>query len=103
MGTYIMQAADERVLAPNCSFMFHIGSIGYADNHPQIVRNWVKYDEYLDGVCDSILMDKIREKHPEFKDKKFKEMNMFDTILTAQEAIDLGLADRLLRDGELSE
>jgi ATP-dependent protease ClpP protease subunit len=41
-------------------------------------------------------MNRIREKHPEFKEKKFKEMNVFDTILTAADAVELGLADAIL-------
>lgn len=96
MGSYILQAADHRVLAQHSVVMFHAGSEGFGSNHPEIVKRWLNYNEKMGHRLDNILMARIREKHPEFKEKKFKEMNFFDTILSAQEAIDLGLADAIL-------
>jgi ATP-dependent Clp protease protease subunit len=103
MGAYLMQAADERVLAPHCVFMFHEGMEGHSHNHPKIIEKWMAYNKKFGVKLNQILLEKMRIKNPDLKEKKFNEMNLFDAIYDAQEAIDAGLADRLLRDGELSE
>lgn len=95
MGCIILQAADERILMPHAVVMFHEGYEGHAVNHPQIVRKWVHFNERYCAALDAILMARIREKHPKFKGKTFREMNLFDTILTAEEAVELGLADKV--------
>lgn len=100
MGSYILQAGDKRILAKNSTVMIHEGTLDLPPNeHPRIVKQWFKY--YFDvqePALNAILMDRIREKHPEFKDRKLEEMCKFDTILTPQQAIDLGLADEILED-----
>jgi ATP-dependent Clp protease protease subunit len=104
MGAYIMQAADERVLAPNCLFMFHIGYDGYQSNHPKIIDAWREfYKKKLSPVLDSILLDAINTKRVEeekelMTKEEFERHNDFDTILTAQEAVDWGFADKILGD-----
>lgn len=98
MGCIILQAADERILMPHAIVMFHMGYESHGDNHPEIVRKWVKFNEKYAVALDAILMERIREKHPRFKGKTFKEMNLFDTILTAQEAVELGLADKVFEN-----
>jgi ATP-dependent protease ClpP protease subunit len=45
---------------------------------------------------EQMYLAKIRVKHPDFKLKKLQEMLNFDTILSAQESVDLGLADKIL-------
>lgn len=96
MGCIILQAADERILAPHSVVMFHEGYDGYNSNHPEIIRRWVKFNERYANFLDNILLTKIKEKQPDLKDKKFQELNVFDTIFTAQEAVDFGLADKIL-------
>lgn len=96
MGCIILQAADERILAPHSVVMFHEGYDGHGRNHPEIIRRWVKFNERYSFKLEKILLDKIREKQPDIKEKKLKELNMFDTIFTAEEAVAFGLADRVL-------
>lgn len=96
MGCIILQAADYRVLAPHAVVMFHEGTDSYAQNHPEIIKRWINFNEKYYKLINKIVIDRIKQKKPEFKDKKFEELNLFDTILTAQEAIDMGLADEVL-------
>lgn len=96
MGCVILQAADLRVMAPNSIMMFHIGEESYSSNHPEIVRRWVKFNERFGKRVDAILAERIRVKHPELKDKKLREMALFDNILLAEEAVELGLADEVM-------
>lgn len=96
MGAVIFQAADERVMAPNAKCMIHYGYSGNAMNHPKIINNWTEEGKKIDKVMAEIFLNKIREKHPEFKMSKMDKMLDFDTILSAKETVELGLADKIL-------
>jgi ATP-dependent protease ClpP protease subunit len=96
MAGYILQAADYRIMAPNSVFMMHEGTRGLPSDHPRIVKNWNKYYDKVDEILFNLYLNKIKEKHPEFSKKKLDDMLKFDTILTALETVDLGLADKVL-------
>jgi ATP-dependent Clp protease protease subunit len=96
MGCIILQAADKRILSKHAVTMFHRGYSSYPTNHPEINRRWVEFDEKYKLLLEKILLDKIREKHPDFREKKLVELNLFDSIYLPQDAIDLGLADAIL-------
>jgi ATP-dependent Clp protease protease subunit len=96
MGSYILQSADERVMSKSSVFMIHQGSDnGYGLSHKRSAKNWMDFNQKYNLDMDMILLDRIREKHPDFKKKKFDEMMQFDTIFTAEETVSLGLADRV--------
>ena len=102
MGAYILQAADERVLAPNCTFMFHVGYEGHSSNHPKIVEAWREFYKYkVTPKLNSILLEAINNKRredkvPEMTEEEFDKYNDFDTILTSEEAVQWGFADKIL-------
>ena len=95
MGSLIMQVADDRVMAPLSRMMVHYGTWGYYDNSKSSY-NWADEGKKIDKWMVDLYLGKIREKHPGFTRKKVDEMLNFDTILDAQETVDLGLADRVL-------
>lgn len=95
MGSIILQAADERVMAPNSRMMIHYGTWGIND-HPKIVYKWADEGKKFDAWMENLYFEKIKQKHPNHSLAKVKEMCNFDTFLTAQEAVDLGLADKIL-------
>lgn len=102
MGAVIMQAADERVMAPGAVFMMHMGTDAYPDLHPKIIENWVEFTKKkYNPMVNNLLYRRMVQKNPKLTPAQFDKMNMFDTILMAQDTIDLGLADRLLEDGEM--
>jgi len=45
---------------------------------------------------ERIYLDKIREVLPKFRTDKLRSLLSVDTILTPEEAIELGLADKIL-------
>lgn len=95
MGALILQAADNRVMAPNSRFMIHYGfdSLhGTAKN----VERWMEESKKLSKLAEDLLLERIREKHPTFKAEQLKAMLDPDTILDAQETVNLGLADEVL-------
>ena len=102
MGSIILQAADERVLAPNSRIMIHYGYMGMPETHTKIYQKWSDECKKLDAWQDELFLSKIHKKHKDFKLKKLQKMLDFDTILTAKEAVELGLADKILGEEENS-
>ncbi len=96
MGAVILQAADHRVMAPNAKFMIHYGTAGSADTHSKIYQKWAKEYEKVDTAMEDIFLEKIHTKHPTFKREELEKLLDYDTILTAQETVNLGLADEVL-------
>lgn len=100
MGAVILQAADDRVMSPNAKFMMHYGTMGLNATHSKIFDKWSEENKKLNEDMETIFLTKIQEKHPTLKTKKLEEMLNFDTILTAQETVALGLADKILTGEE---
>jgi ATP-dependent Clp endopeptidase proteolytic subunit ClpP len=96
MAAWILQAADERIMAPNSRFMIHVGYMGLDENHPEINKRWMKQYEKDEVVFEDILLDRIKEKHPKYTRQKVKKLLLFDTILNPEEALELGLIDGIL-------
>jgi ATP-dependent Clp endopeptidase proteolytic subunit ClpP len=94
MGALILQAADERVLAPNARVMIHYGDAG-SGGHAKNLMRWAREYERLNEKMEDILLERIREKQPKFAKARIKELLKFDTIFSAEEAVELGLADRV--------
>lgn len=95
MGAVILQAADARVMAPNSRFMIHYGYMGMNSTHAKIFKQWADESERLNVEMENIFLEKIQKIHPDFTRNKLKKLLDYDTILTAQETIDLGLADSI--------
>ena len=95
MGSIILQAADERIMTPNSRMMIHYGEDGVWA-HPKIVLQWAKEGKKINEWMLDLYLEKIREKHPKFTRKKVDDICDFDTFFNAQEAVDMGLADRIL-------
>lgn len=100
VASLILQAATERVISENSILMIHVGTSSAIDDHPENVNAWINYYNKLDARLEQMYLTRIREKHPDFSTKSMKRLLRFDTILSAQEAVDLGLADRLLQAKE---
>lgn len=95
MAGIILQAGDERIVSDNATLMIHIGSEGYDEDHPLNVERWQKEYKRIEKINEDILFEAIKKKHPRFTRKKLKELLIFDTIYTAKQSIDMGLADKI--------
>jgi len=95
MGAVILQAADHRIMAPNAKFMIHYGYDNLS-GHSKNVRVWAKEADKLNVNMEDIFLEKIQEKHPTFKKEELEKMLDPDTILNAQETVNIGLADEVL-------
>lgn len=94
MGSVILQAADKRVLSRNSTIMIHAGDAGY-HGHSRTFVKWAKESERIDALIEGIYLDRIREKHPRFSLVRLKEMLDHDYLLSAAQAVELGLADKI--------
>ncbi|MEM4379579.1 MAG: ATP-dependent Clp protease proteolytic subunit [Thermoplasmatales archaeon] len=100
MGCIILQAGDERILTPNCSIMFHAGTGGVGDYNPYEVENSAMYDKKFMERMYKILLERINEKREkdnktEMSWKMFENMNLKGKYLFPEEAIEIGLADKI--------
>lgn len=92
MAAVILQAGDRRLLSENATVMLHYGEANLS-GHVKNTRQWSKFYEKMDKRLCDILYEKVKEKNPKITYKKLDQMLDFDTILDADEAVKLGLAD----------
>lgn len=95
MGSIILQAADERIMAPTSKQMIHYGTWGY-DGHSKTAQQWAKENDKLDRWLEDMYLEMIHEKVPDFSLAKLRKMLDHDTFFTARESVNIGLADKIL-------
>jgi ATP-dependent Clp protease, protease subunit len=96
MGSVILQAADERLMAPNAKMMIHYGSNAAPSIHSKIFDSWAEENKKINTAMEDIYLDKIKLVNPSFTRQDLEKKLNFDTFLTAEEAVKLGLADDIL-------
>lgn len=94
MGSIILQAADKRIMMPNSTLMIHYGSDGYA-GHSKNFEKWAEQGKRINEKMLDIYLTKIKKVHPRYTREKLKAMCDYDTFLTAEETVELGLADEI--------
>lgn len=95
MGVFILQAGTERVLQPNARLMVHYGSWGGAEHHSKDHTRSERENRKLRIIYRDVLWTRIKERKPDYTLKQMDKLLAFDTYLSAPQAIELGLADRL--------
>jgi ATP-dependent Clp protease protease subunit len=95
MSSIILQAADERVIAPHTKIMIHDGWLGL-EGEVGTVLKWAEEEKKVVTEMENLYLKRIQTKYPKFTRNKLRKLLERDTILTASEAIELGLADKLL-------
>jgi ATP-dependent Clp protease protease subunit len=95
MGSLILQAGDERLLYPNATVMIHNGEVS-RQGSPKTVENWAAYDRKMDKIHEDIYLSRIKLKKPRFTREQLQKMLEHDTILSASQAINIGLADSII-------
>jgi ATP-dependent Clp protease protease subunit len=98
-ATLILQAGDRRLITANTTFMMHIGSAEQSD-HANNVYRWAIHGEKVIKpkmkdiyVSRMIKMPKENDSH---LSKRINALLDFDTILTAEQVVKLGLADEII-------
>lgn len=94
-GSIILQAADERIMAPTSRQMIHYGTWGSSD-HAKTFQKWAEEGKKIDKWMETMYLERIKEKQPGYTLARLQKLLDHDTFLTAQESVDLGLADKVL-------
>jgi len=95
MGSWILQAADKRIMAPNATLMIHYGT-WLADDHVKYFRVQNKEMERINGIMENVYLSRLREIDPKFPARKIRKMLEDEMFLSASDAVGLGLADKVL-------
>jgi len=92
MGTIILQAANKRVLLPNCGFMIHDGKEGYIGETKNF-EAWAEEAKYTRKKMYQIYLHRIKQKHPRFTIAQVEKLCLHDRFLRPERAVELNLAD----------
>lgn len=95
MGAWILQAADKRYLSKHATVMLHYGTIGY-EGHSKNFGAWSTENDRLSTIMEDHFLERIKEKHPRYTRTSLQEAIKFDKFLSASEAVELGLADKVI-------
>lgn len=93
MGAVILQAANERILHPNCRIMIHDGTEDDmpADMSPKSFQAWAEESKRNAKLMYQMFATKSHNKDLKYWEKRCAN----DYILTAEQAIAEGLADSI--------
>lgn len=97
MASVIFQAADDdnRFLMPNSFLMLHEGESEMKGSKKDR-EQYKRLNEWQENRCLDIYLQKIKEKKPRYtKDKLIQALDK-DWIVLPEEAVKIGLADRIL-------
>ena len=110
MMSVILQASDERVAMPNCTFMLHEGGGSIDGTHKQ-TQVWPAFTKQIQSRVMDIYVE--RAQHGEiFVGKSLRQIRNYiqgnfdrkeDWILTAEEAKRHGFIDRILSEKEFKD
>ena len=90
IATLILQACDQRILAPNCRFMIHNGSVACDTSYAETV-SLIREIEGLSNRHQQVLAERST-----FSLDKIKKMCLYDTYMSAEETVAAGFADGIL-------
>lgn len=96
-GTIILQAGNERQLSPECWLMIHNGSNDIGGTTTKSLQNWGKTFEKMDRRAHEIFLSKMKMKDSTATLGNVIRLCSEDTIFTAREAVNIGLADKIYR------
>lgn len=93
-ASLILQAADERIMSANAYLMIHLG-YELTEGNPLDKKIWDAHHKVFGDRMVNVYYERVLEKDPKYKKEKFEKMISRDTILYTENAIQLGLADRV--------
>lgn len=97
-GAIVLQAGDRRIMMPNSTLMVHYG-YSAAEDHSKTVEKTINENARLDRLAEDLFLDRIKEKNPKYTKGKIKKLLTFDSYITAEDALSLGLIDEIKEYG----
>ncbi len=95
-GALILQAGHRRLLRPHARIMVHYGSWKIPEMNAMDAIKVGKENEVLCEMYRKILIRRLREKDPDYNEEVLHTKLSTDWYLSAQEAVDIGLADEIV-------
>lgn len=97
MASVIFQSADtgRRLMMPNSYLMLHEGESGTVGKKKDR-KEWNRLMDHQDGICIGMYLSKIKEKKKSYNEKLLRTKLDKDWILLPEEAIEWGLADKIV-------
>lgn len=95
MGSIIIQSCDSRIVAPHCTFMIHDGYESLSGTC-KTVEAWAGTIPTLRKRMYEIYLSRMKAVRSRITLKKIEDLCSHDTIFTAEEAVEQGLADWIL-------
>ena len=96
MASLILQAADLRLVTPNCRIMFHNGSVDLGDQDPERLR------QAAQAACtDTLHYVRTIANRSGVSVRRLRRMTSRETYLNAIQAVNLGLVDQIIQMKEL--
>ena len=92
MGSIILQAGHKRLLLPNSTVMIHDGWDGYGGDAKSF-ESWAENSKKRRQAMYEIYYEQMKKKDSKITYKKIEEMCSHDRIFSADEAVEIGLAD----------
>jgi len=94
-ASWFMQAADSRILAPNATMMLHYGSEDLSGHTTDVIRGAEELKR-MNKVMEQHYLGRMKEKKRGLKISHLRSRIKNDWYLTAEEAVEWGLADTIL-------
>lgn len=107
LSTIILQAADLRLLYPSTTFLVHDVSTGFDGKRLEVLNHASRLKKEFDFIIDIYVNSMVNGKF--FKGKTFTQIRAYlikklkntpELYLTAEEAVDWGLADGIFGSNE---
>lgn len=96
MGSIIIQACKRRYLTPTCRFMIHAGGSGFFGTTTDFMLNAKEHKACTDEMVE-IYYNKMLEVDKTITTRKINKMCEHDCYMSGEEAVKLGLADKVLK------
>lgn len=93
-GSIVLQTCDRRVMGPLSTQMLHYGSFGF-EGHALTAQSAAAEAARVNAWMEGMYLARVRERLPDFALERLREMLRFDTYLTAERSVALGLADEI--------
>jgi ATP-dependent protease ClpP protease subunit len=95
-ASIIMQAATIREMSPNSYMMIHDGSVMLQDDMNK-AKSWIKAYDDMSSKMYEIYFDRAKKKNKKLTKEQISVMCKEETILNAQQALELGFIDQIYK------
>jgi ATP-dependent protease ClpP protease subunit len=93
-ASIVLQACDWRKMGPLATQLVHYGSFGY-QGHALDAQRAIDEGKRVNEWMENMYLARVREKQPDYALEKLRELLRFDSYLTAEQSVALGLADEV--------